>query len=396
MPERVAAVTTCALIPVLWICGPGGVGKSTVSWQLYTELADTGVHVAFADTDQLCMCYPAPPGDPGRQHVKALNVGSIIPHLRSAGAQCIVVNGVLGPSGLSTDLLPGADVTICRLRADAGVLERRFAGKHGQRGDIDELLHVVRDESRLMDDSSFADACIDTTGVPADQVADLIRAACQDWPGFTGERATAGSECAGPRGPVGGGRVALITGPTGVGKSTIGFAFYLQCLNAGLVAGYVDLGQIGFLSPPMPRDPRNRRLRARNLGAIWRNYRAAGAEHLVTVGAITSRADWQVYVSELAGTDITLIRLRADRDELRSRVMSRAGGGSWPEPGDRLRGQPEAYLSAVADHAAQAAEAFDRADLGAVVDTTGLGRAASASLIADVLGWLQPADPATS
>jgi hypothetical protein len=53
-------------------------------------------------------------------------------------------------------------------------------------------------------------------------------------------------------GPAAGGRVALITGPVGVGKSTIGFRFYPTCLSAGLTAGYVDLGQIGFLQP-LPR-----------------------------------------------------------------------------------------------------------------------------------------------
>jgi adenylylsulfate kinase-like enzyme len=52
------------LIPVLWLWGPAGVGKSTVSWQLFTELTSAGTQVAFADTDQLCMCYPAPPADP--------------------------------------------------------------------------------------------------------------------------------------------------------------------------------------------------------------------------------------------------------------------------------------------------------------------------------------------
>jgi hypothetical protein len=48
-------------VPVLWITGPAGVGKSTVSWQLFTELAGSGTPIAFADADQLCMCYPAPP-----------------------------------------------------------------------------------------------------------------------------------------------------------------------------------------------------------------------------------------------------------------------------------------------------------------------------------------------
>jgi adenylylsulfate kinase-like enzyme len=38
-------------VPVLWITGPAGVGKSTVSSQLFTELAGSGVPTAFADAD---------------------------------------------------------------------------------------------------------------------------------------------------------------------------------------------------------------------------------------------------------------------------------------------------------------------------------------------------------
>jgi hypothetical protein len=71
--EIITGVTAGARVPVLWICGPASVGKSTMSWRLHTELVRSGMHVAFADSDQLCMCYPAPAGDPGRQHLKALN-----------------------------------------------------------------------------------------------------------------------------------------------------------------------------------------------------------------------------------------------------------------------------------------------------------------------------------
>jgi len=373
---------------VLWICGPAGVGKSTVSWRLYTELASSGRRVAFADSDQLCMCYPAPAGDPGRQHVKALNVGAMISNFGSAGAQCVIVNGVLSPAGLETGLLPDARVTICRLRASVDSVERRFIARHGRRDDTGGLLQEVRDEIRLMDDSSFAGACVDTTGVPAGDAPGLVRAACKDWPGFTGRLEEAAGQFPVQPGPAAGGRVALITGPAGVGKSTTGFRFYMQCLSAGLTAGYVDLGQIGFLQPPAAGDPGNQRLKARNLAAIWRNYRAAGATHLVATGMIASQADLRLYAGELPGTDIALIRLRAGSGELRRRIMSRGEGGSWPEPGDRLRGQPAEFLTGVAGLAVQAAEALDRSDVGGVaVDTTSLSPDESAGMIRDAIGW---------
>jgi predicted ABC-type ATPase len=375
-------------VPVLWICGPAGVGKSTASWRLYTELASSGVRVAFADSDQLCMCYPAPAGDPGRQHVKALNAGSMISNFCRAGAQCVIVNGVLGPAGLETGLLPDARVTICRLRASADEVERRFIVRDGRRPGTEELLQEIRDENRLMDESSFADACVDTTGVPAGDVPGLVRAACEDWPGFTGRLAEAAGQVSARPGPAIGGRVALITGPAGVGKSTIGFRLYMKCLSAGLTAGYVDLRQIGFLQPPAKDDPGNQRLKARNLAAIWRNYRAAGATHLVATGMIASQADLRLWTGELPGTDIALTRLRARSGELRRRIMSRGAGGSWPEPGDRLRGQSAEFLAGVADQAVQAAEALDRSDVGGVaVDTTSLSPDESAGMIRDSNGW---------
>lgn len=381
-------MTAVTRVPVLWICGPAGVGKSTVSWRLYAELARAGVRVAFADSDQLCMCYPAPAADPGRQHLKALNVGSMIPNFGSAGAQCVIVNGVLGPAGLETGLLPDARVTICRLRASADDVERRFIARHGCRDNLDELLQEIRDEVRLMDQSTFADACVDTTGVQAGDVPGLVRAACKEWPGFTGRFEEASGRGLVQPGPAAGGRVALITGPAGVGKSTIGLRFYLQCLDAGLTAGYVDLRQIGFLQPAAACDPGNHRLKARNLTAIWRTYQAAGATHLVATGVIASQADLRLYAGQLIGADVALARLRVGSDVLRRRIMSRGAGGSWPEPGDRLRGQPVEFLTRVADQAVEAAVALDRSDVGGVaVDTTGLSPDESASLIRNAINW---------
>jgi predicted ABC-type ATPase len=387
-------------IPVLWLCGPAGVGKSTVSWQLYTELASTGVRVAFVDSDQICMCYPAPAGDPGRQHLKALNVGAMLPNFRAAGAQCVIVNGVLDAAGLETELMPDAAVTICLLRARGDEVEQRFAGKHSHwhdAGAVDQMLETTRDEIRLMDQSSFADASVDTTGVPAREVAARVRVACANWPGFSGHLPDGDGDGRG-RGIVGGyptatGRVTLVTGPTGVGKSTIAFRFYLNCLNAGLTAGYVDLRQIGFLRPAHESDPDNQRLKARNLAAIWRNYHAAGATHLVASGIIDDPADFRLFRSELMGADLAIVRLRAGRDELARRIMTRGTGGSWPEPGDLLRGRTADYLADVARRAGQHAEAIDRSEPGGLaVDTTGRTPEESADLIAGAVGWFISAE----
>jgi hypothetical protein len=100
------------IVPVLWLCGPAGVGKSTVSWQLFSELAQSGARIAFTDTDQLCMCYPAPPADPGPERIRAQNLGAMIGNYQAAGARCLIGNGVVDPVlGMHADLLPRAALT---------------------------------------------------------------------------------------------------------------------------------------------------------------------------------------------------------------------------------------------------------------------------------------------
>jgi hypothetical protein len=402
-------------VPVLWISGPAGVGKSTVSWQLFTELADSGVRVAFADADQLCMCYPAPPGDPGRDRIRARNAGAVIGNYRAAGARCVIVNGVVDPDlGVQQELLGQATVTACRLRADPEEVVRRLRGRdrrgNGDRaGDCDsgDAARQARDDCERMDASGFADVRVDTTGVPAAEAARLVREACHDWPGFgAAARERPGGAPSGPAGVAdvaadgADGHVLLLCGPTGVGKSRIGFELYLRCLRAGRTAGYIDLDQIGFLTPAADGDPDSdpdsdpggdlsgHRMKAANLASIWRTYHAAGARYLMLAGPVENQAALQAYLAALPAATFTVCRLHAGPAELKRRIATRGDGGSWAQPGDPLRGRPAAYLSQVAEQAAADAQALDRASLDAIrIDTDGHTAAQAADLIAAAAGW---------
>jgi predicted ABC-type ATPase len=390
-------------VPVLWITGPAGAGKSTVSWQLFTELAGSGTPTAFADADQLCMCYPAPPDDPGRDLIRARNAGVLMRNFRAAGARRVIVNGVVDPVvGVRRDLLEQAAVTVCRLRADPDEVVRRLVGRQRTgasdtgAGDAADLNRQVRDDCARMDASDFADVCVDTTGVPAGEVARLIRDRCRRWPGFRTSGGQPGMASTAPTGSQAlgrGGQVLLLCGPAGVGKSTIGFQLYQRCLRAGLTAGYIDLDQIGFLTPHPEGDPRNHRLKARNLAGIWRTYHAAGASHLVLSGPVENQAALRAYAAALPAAVITACRLHAGPAELRRRIMTRGEGGSWPQPGDPLRGQPPGYLSQVAERAAADARALEHTPLDALrIDTTGRTAAEAAGLTAAAAGWALPGD----
>ncbi len=82
------------MIPVLWVCGPPGVGKTAVAWEIYQRLARTGAHPAHVDVDQLGMCFPTLPQDPDRHALKARNVGALRASFAAAGARMLIVSGV--------------------------------------------------------------------------------------------------------------------------------------------------------------------------------------------------------------------------------------------------------------------------------------------------------------
>jgi hypothetical protein len=171
----------------------------------------------------------------------------------------------------------------------------------------------------------------------------------------------------------------------------------MASLQAGLTASYVDLDQIGFVRMLRTGSgARNHDLRARNLAAIWRNYRDAGASHLVVTGPIDGDAAFRRYTAQLPGETVTLCRLRAETSELTRRIMSRGAGGSWPQPGDPLHGQPAEVLRRAAVQAAREAAALDRdGPAGLTIDTDGRTPAESAGLIASAAADWLPASAAS-
>ncbi len=165
---------------MLWLCGPSGVGKSTVGWEIFDQLSRSGIRTGFVDLDQLGLCYPAPIDDRDNHRIKAANLGQVLPTYRSAGVRCLVLAGGAPTAERAryTDAVPDAALTLCRLRVGHAELRHRFL----RRGWRHDLVDEAVDEADELDRTGFADLCIDTDGLAVPEVARLVRERAGGWP----------------------------------------------------------------------------------------------------------------------------------------------------------------------------------------------------------------------
>jgi hypothetical protein len=120
--------------------------------------------------------------------------------------------------------------------------------------------------------------------------------------------------------------VLLLTGPVGVGKTTVAEEGSSLLLEAGIAHALVDLGHIGQAGPPPPDDPWHERLTHRNLACMWANFRDAGAERLLLCRVLEARSLLRRIEEAVPGAAIIVVRLRAPLPLLHERIRGREAG----------------------------------------------------------------------
>lgn len=164
------------------------------------------------------------------------------------------------------------------------------------------------------------------------------------------------------------GRVIWLCGSTGVGKSAVAWEVF-SALRQRSTAANLDLQQLGLLGGPDAAT--NHALQAANVAAVWGCFHAAGATHLVMSGALDTTAQANLYRDALPATDVTLVRLGAERHALHDRVHARSRGDGPRLAGDRLIHQPPEALEHAATSSWIEQEQLDSASLAELVlDTT--------------------------
>jgi gluconate kinase len=176
--------------------------------------------------------------------------------------------------------------------------------------------------------------------------------------------------------------VLLVTGPIGVGKTTVTAEAARLLGEAKIPHASVDLARIGECWPAPAGDPWHERLLHRNLACMWAHFAEAGADRLLLCRVLETRSLLDHIRAAVPGADITVVRLRAPLDVLQARIRSREAGRD-----------PRWYLDTTAD----LIDKLEHADVADhVVGNHGRPVADVAAEVLRVTGWLQPPKAPTS
>jgi cellulose biosynthesis protein BcsQ len=120
--------------------------------------------------------------------------------------------------------------------------------------------------------------------------------------------------------------VLVLTGPVGVGKTTIGYAVADLLRQAGQAHALIDLDWLRECFPRPANDPFHTKLGLQNLTAISANYRKAGVQRLILVDVVESREMITAYQVAIPNAEITVVRLRAPLPTILERLAQREVG----------------------------------------------------------------------
>jgi adenylylsulfate kinase-like enzyme len=345
---------------VIWICGSPGAGKSATAWFLFEELASAGIQVAYVDIDQLGMLYPALDDDPERHLLKAQALVALIPGYRSAGAQVLIVSGVVDPEvGPDPASMAPVDLTLCMVSPDPDALRDRLLARGWTEEEADEAVA----EDAALRRAPFLDAVVETAGLTVAECAVRLREYVKVAGPFSAAIVPAVSSATT--------RVVVVTGPRAAGSSTVGFGLAMNRWRAGLRAGFLDMQQLAFLAGPTTSHDARSTLAIAQLATMHEYMEARGANLLVVTGHLSIADRTGIRASIPAGR-VMIVRIRADASTLKAHVRERVAGSEARLAGDDLAAAGPDHQRAIVAQALLEQKQLDaRANDDAVVDVIG-------------------------
>ena len=139
--------------------------------------------------------------------------------------------------------------------------------------------------------------------------------------------------------------VLVITGPIGVGKTTVASEVSEQLDNTKVAHAFVDIDSLRWCYPRPLHDPFRIELAMKNLAAVWKNFQALGAERLVLADIIETRNHLDYYRKAVPGAEILVVRLHATLSTLTEHIQQREVGSA-----SNRHLQRAAELTAIMEH----------------------------------------------
>ncbi|MFC7375730.1 MULTISPECIES: hypothetical protein [unclassified Brachybacterium] len=153
----------------LLITGAVGVGKTTVTDAVGSELARRGVPGAGIDLDGLRRCWPAPDGDRFHGRLELANLRAVSVNYRDAGARVLVAAGVLERRADRTHYedAMGCPLTVVRLQAPRDLVRARLHRRHELDPDgLDWHLERFDELTEILDAAHVEDVSVPVAATP--------------------------------------------------------------------------------------------------------------------------------------------------------------------------------------------------------------------------------------
>ena len=124
------------------------------------------------------------------------------------------------------------------------------------------------------------------------------------------------------------GTAIVLSGPVGVGKTTVGIALGELLEERGIACAFSDFDGLTEISPRSPGDRFGSGLGLLNLASVWRHARDCGARCLIVPRVMEAQNDVEGVRSAVGHADVVVVRLTAPLGVLRERLRQRERGAA--------------------------------------------------------------------
>ena len=124
-------------------------------------------------------------------------------------------------------------------------------------------------------------------------------------------------------------KLLIVSGPVGAGKTSVGHELCEKLCDLKAAHTFVDLDALAQTYPRPDGDPFGSNLALRNLTAIWKNGRVAGAKLLIVSRVVETFGDVRDIERAVSLSPAFICQLRASEETLIDRIARREIGSGF-------------------------------------------------------------------